>query len=293
MITLYVIIMQMIKAYVALARPRHWLKNILIFIPLLYAHNLTQPGLLLLTCQCFVAFSLVASAVYVLNDIADANSDRRHPIKGKRPIASGQVLIKQAVIYAIVLFLAGFSLTVAGYGKFSVLLFAALYAVLNIVYSYLLKHYVIIDCFCIAAGFLLRVFAGGAASGSTVSEWLFLTMIAASLFMAFGKRRGEMMQISDNTSSRKVLASYDLPFLNGMIFACAGLAVVFYALWAMSNIASMIYTVPIIIYIVSKYLLIVHSQVSHGDPTSIIMGDKGLLAAIGVFGVLSLVLLYG
>ena len=117
-------------------------------------------------------------------------------------------------------------------------------------------------------------------------------MVAVSLFMAFGKRRGEMMRVNDTDTTRKVLASYNLGFLNGMIFTCAGLSIVFYALWALLSVSMMIYTVPLVIFIVCKYLLIVHGESSHGDPIAVILGDKGLMGAILVFGLLSVILLY-
>jgi 4-hydroxybenzoate polyprenyltransferase len=283
---------QTIRMYITLARPSHWLKNGLIFVPLLYANNITQLSLLISAIQCFAAFCLLTSAVYIVNDIIDAAKDRRHPIKKNRPIAAGRVAVNRALFIAVFLYAISFTLTVVGYGNYQVMLFALLYALLNLAYSLLLKHYAILDCFCIAAGFVLRIFAGGAASNSAISEWLFLTMVAVSLFMAFGKRRGEMVQVAANTATRKVLASYNVQFLDGMIFVCAGLSVVFYALWSMLNRPAMIYTVPLVIFIVCKYLLTVHGETSHGDPTAIILSDKGLLLAVGIFGLLSVALLY-
>ena len=287
-----VIFIHRMQMYLKLARPKHWLKNVLIFVPLLYARNFTELDLLLSTIQCFFAFCLLTSAVYIINDIIDIKEDRKHPIKKERPLAAGKVAINTALIVAVFLFFLSLSLTLMGYGNYHIMLFALLYVALNLAYSFRLKHYAIIDCFCIAAGFVLRIFAGGAAGNSGISEWLFLTMTAVSLFMAFGKRRGEMVQVFDTDSTRKVLASYDWHFLNGMIFVCAGLSVVFYALWAMLNVSAMIYTVPVVIFIVCKYLLILHGKTSHGDPTAIVLGDKGLLAAVVVFGLLSIVLLY-
>lgn len=281
-----------IKAYIVLTRPKHWLKNALIFVPIVYAHNLFEIDLLLSTMWTFVAFCLVSSAVYVINDIKDVEKDRQHPSKSSRPIASGQVAMKQAKIFAVFLFIIGFILSIVADSNYFVLLFVALYALLNFAYTFKLKHYAIVDCFCIAAGFVLRIYAGGAASGDRITEWLFLTMVAVSLFMAFGKRRGEMIHISDTCATRKVLSNYNLNFLNGMLFACAGLSIVFYSLWAMMNVSTMIYTVPIVVFIICKYLLILHDETSHGDPTSIIWGDKVLLSAIGVFGLLSVALLY-
>jgi 4-hydroxybenzoate polyprenyltransferase len=242
--------------------------------------------------RCFLAFCLISSAVYVINDIIDAPKDRLHPEKCSRPIANGKIKVSIAVVYAVGLLAAGISLTLFGYGDYYVLLFASIYFILNLAYSFGLKNIAIVDCFCIAAGFILRIFAGGAAGNAPISEWLFLTMVAATLFMAFGKRRGEMVQVSDSGTTRKVLESYDLNFVNGMIYTCAGLSVVFYALWAIQSVPTMIYTVPLIIFIICKYLLIVHGKSSNGDPTSVILGDKGLMTAILLFGVISVLLLY-
>ena len=280
-----------ISAYKALARPKHWLKNILIFVPLVYSNNLTNFGLFVSTTMCFAAFCFISSGVYVVNDIIDVEQDRRHPAKNKRPIASGQVGKRTAVVFAIILFLLGLCLTIWGYSSYLVLLFAVLYVFLNLAYSFFLKHCVIVDCFCIAAGFILRIYAGGSAINGRISEWLLLTMTAAALFMAFGKRRGEIIQVAD-TTTRNVLANYDLQFLNGMVFVCAGLSVVFYSLWAMVNISAMVYTVPLIIFIICKYLLIIHGGKSYGDPMSVILEDKTLVVAIGIFGFLSILLLY-
>ena len=171
-------------------------------------------------------------------------------------------------------------------------MFIAVYVALNLAYSFVLKHYVIVDCFCIAAGFVLRVFAGGAASDASITEWLFLTMIAASLFMAFGKRQGEITRITDTSTTRKVLANYDMQFLNGMTFVCAGLSIAFYALWAMTSVRLMVYTVPIIIFIICRYLLIAGGNDSYGDPTSTIVGDKSLITALSILVLLSAILLY-
>ena len=290
MIKLYIRIK--IKPYIASVRPKHWLKNIIIFVPLIYAHNLVKPDLFLTTIRCFVVFCFISSAVYVFNDIIDAEKDRKHPVKNKRPIASGQISVRNAIILTAFLFFAGFSLAVIGQSNYYVVLLALSYVVLNFAYSFILKHIVIVDCFCIAAGFVLRIFVGGAANNDRITEWLFLTITVVSLFMAFGKRRGEMIHVNDYFTTRKILANYDLQFLNGMMFVCAGLSVTFYALWAMTSVPLMIYTVPLVIFIICKYLLIIYCETSHGDPTSIILGDKSLMIASGLFGMISVILLY-
>jgi len=278
------------------ARPKHWLKNVFILVPIAYArHMLVWPSLLLVA-QCFAAFCLISSAVYTFNDILDADMDRLHPTKCRRPIASGKITKKAGAVYSALLFLAGFSLTVIGQKEYMVALFAAVYALINVAYSLWLKHVAVADCFCIAAGFVLRIYAGGAQSGDAISEWLLLTMTAISLFMAFGKRRGEMMQLAaqaaEPAASRRVLESYHVDLLHGIVYMCAGLSVVFYALWSMDSGSRMVYTVPLVIFIVCKYLQVLHSGANHGDPASVILGNKALMASAAVFALLTVALLY-
>jgi 4-hydroxybenzoate polyprenyltransferase len=270
-------------------RPKNWLKNIFVFIPLVFSLKMTDIGKLTATSLTFVAFCLLSSAVYIYNDIHDVEADRKHPVKCNRPIASGVIGVKTAATVAVLLMLASFGLA------YCVNLFTALvlvaYATENLLYTAMLKRYPIYDCFCIAAGFIFRVYAGSFASGEPVSDWLFLTIVAMSLFMAFGKRFGEMQKV-DPANQRVVLAHYDLAFLNGMMFCMAGLTIVFYSLWAMNRGMGMIYTVPIIIFIVSKYFLLIHDEKSHGDPTTVIMTNKTLLFACGIYVVVTVLFLY-
>ncbi|MCL2855340.1 MAG: UbiA prenyltransferase family protein [Defluviitaleaceae bacterium] len=280
--------MTKLRNYIKLMRPKHYIKNLLLFAPLIYSQSLPH-GVVWFSAAAFAAFCLAASAIYVVNDIFDSEKDALHPVNKTRPIASGRVGKKQAVFFAALLLAACFALIFA-LGMWFVALFAGIYVVLNLVYSLKLKHYPIVDCFCIAAGFVLRIYAGGAAISVEISEWMFLTVAAAALFMAFGKRRGEMMQVGGH--GRQSLAKYNLGALNAMMFVCMGLAMVFYALWAISGVPLMIYTVPLIIFIGCRYLLAISHKKSHGDPVSVILGDKVLVASIALFGVLSFVFLY-
>jgi 4-hydroxybenzoate polyprenyltransferase len=225
----------------------------------------------------------------VFNDIFDAKKDAAHPVKCKRPIANGLIAKPKAAVFCVALALSGIaiSLTVNGYAALLVLA----YLLLNISYTVVLKHKPIFDCFCIAAGFVLRIYSGGVASGDTVSDWLFLTIVTASLFMALGKRRGEMLKTDDNTT-REVLSRYNIDYLHQMMFVCAGLAVTFYSLWSMSRRMNMIYTVPMIIFIVCKYLLLLYDNGTYGDPTTVIYSNKVLLASIILYAAVALGLLY-
>lgn len=280
------------KLYIKLSRPEHWLKNILVFISIVYSYNLLNVQLFICAVITFVGFCLVSSSVYVLNDIIDAGEDRNHPVKCERPIASGKVAVPGAIIFAVALCIGGLSVIAFGIGIGYVLLIAGIYVLLNIAYSIKLKHHAIIDCFCIAAGFVLRMYAGAVAIGSDISSWLFLTMVMVSLFMSFGKRRGEIMRVYNSDTTRKVLKNYDLGFINGIMFTCVGLSVVFYSLWAVYSVQLMVYTVPLVIFIICRYLLIIHFNSSHGDPINVILSDKVLILSIGIFGIISVLLLY-
>ncbi|MCL2253124.1 MAG: UbiA prenyltransferase family protein [Lachnospiraceae bacterium] len=282
-----------IKTYFKLIRPKHWLKNIVVFVPLIYANNLTKPDLLFMTIRCFISFCLISSAVYIINDLVDAPKDKLHPIKKLRPLAAGLINPKYAVITAVILAVCGFSGAFFGYPDYMVFIFTVVYFALITAYSFVLKNYSIIDCFTIAAGFILRIYAGAAAGLSPVSEWLFLTIVAVSLFMAFGKRRGEMMQIGGTNATRSVLSNYDMNVLSGILFVCAGLSIVFYALWAMANTSLMIYTVPLVIFIIFRYLMIIHLKQAHGDPVTTLLSDRGLLISAILFGIMSMILIYG
>jgi len=270
-------------------RPKNWVKNILIFVPLVFSLQLRNADKLLATVIAFAAFCLASSAVYVFNDVVDAGKDKLHPVKRLRPVASGAIPKRKAAMFAAPLAVAGLAAGLAA-SRATGALVAAFFA-LNLAYSMWLKRQPLWDCFGIAAGFVLRVYAGGTASGEPISDWLFLAIVAMSLFLAFGKRRGEALKV-DAAAAREVLRQYDLRFINGMMFVYAGLAVVFYAMWAMNRGRGMIYTVPLVIFVVSRHLLLIYDLDSHGDPSTVLFEDKTLLAAGGLYGLLTIALLY-
>lgn len=270
-------------------RIKSWLKNLFVFFPIIFSLELFQWNKFILAVILVLSFCLMSSAVYVLNDISDVEKDRSHPVKKTRPIASGQISFPCAWILLIGLTLAGFGLALS-VNLFSFLLLLA-YAVINILYSKWLKTKVVIDCFCIAAGFVLRVMVGGTIVSDGVSDWMFLTVISLSLFMAFGKRRGELNNYRDK-GTREVLEMYEMNFLNGIVFMCAGLTMVFYSLWSISQESNLVYTVPIVLFIVIRYLLLVFSGHAEADPTTMILSDKTLLVSCGLCGLIMLALLY-
>ncbi|MCR5753746.1 MAG: UbiA prenyltransferase family protein [Acetatifactor sp.] len=271
-------------------RIKSWLKNVFVLLPLVFSLELFQPDKLLRALLLTLSFCLISSAVYVLNDINDVENDRRHAVKKLRPIASGALAISSAWVLHICLLATGLALALVV--NVYALTFALAYVVNNILYSKWLKTKAVIDCFCIAAGFVLRVLVGGTIVEDGVSNWMFLTVVSLSLFMAFGKRRGELHSHGAG-ATRDVLEVYEINFLNGMVFTCAGLTMVFYSLWAISQKTNLVYTVPIVLFIVVRYLLLVFLGRAEADPTNLILSDKTLLISCGICGIIMVVLLYG
>ena len=280
----------MIKAYLKEMRIKSWLKNAFVFYPIIFSLELFEWDKLIETIILAMAFCFISSAIYVLNDISDVENDRKHETKKNRPIASGKISIPCAWILFVLLAVVG--LGAAIWVNLHACLWILVYVGINILYSNWLKKQVLIDCFCIAAGFVIRVMVGGTVVTSGISDWMFLTVIALSLFMAFGKRRGELQSYKGG-ETRGVLEVYEINFLNGIVFMCAGLSMVFYSLWSISQEAKMVYTVPIVLFIVIRYLLLVFAGREDGDPTTLILSDKTLWVSCGICGIMMLFMLYG
>ena len=279
-----------VRIYLRQMRIKSWLKNLFVFFPIIFSLELFEWNRFVQAVVLALAFCLISSAIYVLNDINDVENDRSHAVKKNRPIASGQISFPQAWTLMICLAIAGFGLALS-VNLVSFLLISA-YVIINVLYSKWLKTKVVVDCFCIAAGFVLRVMVGGTIVRDGVSDWMFLTVISLSLFMAFGKRRGELHSYGAG-GTRDVLEIYEMNFLNGVVFMCAGLTMVFYSLWSISHESNLVYTVPIVLFIIVRYLLLVFSGRSEADPTTLILSDKTLLASCGLCGLIMLALLYG
>lgn len=279
-----------IGIYLKEMRIKSWLKNAFVFLPIIFALELFEWNKLVEAVILALAFCLISSAIYVLNDILDVEKDRKHEVKKNRPIAAGQISFPCAWILLICLTIAGFGMAL-WVNWYAVLLILA-YVFINIMYSKWLKTKVIIDCFCIAAGFILRVLVGGTIVSAGVSNWMFLTVIALSLFMAFGKRRGELKSYSGG-ETRGVLEAYDMNFLDGIVFMCAALSMVFYSLWSISQESNLVYTVPIVLFVVIRYLYLVFAGRGEGDPTTLILSDKTMWIACGICGIVMIFMLYG
>ena len=279
-----------IRIYLKQMRINSWLKNLFVFFAIIFSLELFEWNKFIQAVTLALSFCFISSAVYVLNDINDVENDRCHAVKKNRPIASGQISFPCAWVLLICLMIAGFGLALSV--NLSSFLMILTYVVINILYSKWLKTKVVIDCFCIAAGFVLRVMVGGTIVEAGVSDWMFLTVVSLSLFMAFGKRRGELHNYGVG-GTRDVLEIYEMNFLNGIVFMCAGLTMAFYSLSSISQETNLVYTVPIVLFIVIRYLLLVFLGRSEADPTTLILSDKILLVSCGLCALIVFVLLYG
>ena len=220
------------RQIIVLVRPEHWVKNLFVFIPAFFAARLDEPLVLRDAILGFVAFSLIASAVYVLNDMVDAPQDRNHPDKNRRPVASGAISPSQAIVILVILL--GLGTTLSACLNTNMLILTLLYFVVNLFYSFSLKHIALIDVSLIGLGFLLRIFAGGAVTGVAVSQWLIVLTFLLALILGLAKRRGEYVIAMGESNFRKALEGYNLPFLDVSITVCSTVAIVAYLMYCFS-----------------------------------------------------------
>ncbi len=284
------------KHYLKLMRVHHYIKNLLVFAALACSGQLFQAKKLLLGITAFAAFCMVSSVVYIVNDIRDRDKDRRHPTKCSRPIAAGTVSVRCAWGLAAVLLLIAALLNGVAFHAASTLLLV-LYLALNLAYSFGLKNIPIVDITILVAGFLIRILYGALVTGITISNWLYLTVIALSFYFALGKRRNELKHISSG-ETRQVLKSYPVNFLDKNMGMCLTLANVFYALWSMDEKTMSVYgsdrlifTVPIVLLITMKYSLDIENE-SDGDPVEVLLRDKVLLALCVLYLTVMFMILY-
>lgn len=281
--------------YLKLIRVKHYFKNILILFPLIFSGNLTNINMFCKCFICFIIFSLLCSCIYVVNDIRDIEKDRKHFKKKNRPLASGKISIKEAVI--LIIFLLVFDILLilnVGLNVYSILCLA-IYFILNILYSIGFKNIPIIDIIILVSGFVIRVLFGGFIINVWISNWLYLTIMSLAFYLALGKRRNEFINFKNET--REVLKYYSKSFLDKNMYMCLSLAIVFYSLWTvdfevMGRINKyLIWTVPMVIIICMRYSMIIESD-SDGDPIEVIFNDKVLLLLSLLYGFLLAFLIY-
>lgn len=284
------------RQYLKCMRVRHYIKNFLIFVALACSGQLFSSTKLFSGIVGFVAFCMVSSVIYIINDIQDREKDCNHPTKCKRPIAAGKVSVKRASLLAIVLLLIAIICNGLIFHVASTLLLA-LFLILNLGYSFGLKNIPIVDVTILVAGFLIRIMYGAFITEISVSNWLYLTVITLAFYFALGKRRNELKLIGDG-ETRQVLKAYPLNFLDrnmGMYLTAAN---VFYALWSMEekttsfyNYKNLIFTVPIVFLITMKYSLDIERE-SDGDPVEVLLHDRILLVLCALYLVVMFMILY-
>ncbi|MHB0912396.1 MAG: decaprenyl-phosphate phosphoribosyltransferase [Armatimonadota bacterium] len=279
-------------------RPKQWTKNLALFAALIFAQKATQPEPLARSLAAFAVFCLLSGGVYLLNDLADLERDRLHPVKRKRPIASGRLRPGGAVAVAV----PALALALAGSIAISPLFFAvaAGFLALQLAYSFYLKHVMILDVFAIAAGFVLRVVAGAEAISVEVSSWLLVCTMLLALFLGLAKRRHELAILDTGAAMhRKSLSGYTTGLLDQMISVVTSATLISYALYTMSEetihkfgTTKLVYTVPFVLYGIFRYLYLVYSRNEGGSPDTVLLTDKPLIVCLALYGVAVWLILY-
>ena len=269
-----------IKNALILIRPHQYIKNLCIFMPLFFVGKITNLELFLDTIIAFIAFSLSASSVYILNDYQDIKDDRHHPQKKLRPLASGLISKKQAIVLMSVLFIIGaFLMGTLSFQAFGIL---CAYIILNIGYSFYLKHIAILDVSIIAIGYVLRLFVGSIVSETSLSMWIVIMTFLLALFMALAKRRDDVVLFLDTGKKmRKVIDGYNLQLIDGAMMIMASVVIVAYILYATSKEVlqrmqnEYVYLTALFVILgIMRYLQIAFVENSSGSPTKIVLTDR-------------------
>ena len=275
------------------------MKNAFLIAPLIFSKHLFGLDYAKTTLLALIVFSLVSSSVYIINDIADREADREHPVKKSRPIASGAISIPGAIVVLILVFAV---ILVAGRGlNYRFHMTALIYFLLNLAYSFGLKKVILVDVFVIASGFMLRVLAGAFAIAVLISPWLVLCTLFVSVFLAISKRRGELLLTSrsEGYSGRAVLQEYDLPLLDQlMTIAAAGMAIS-YALYTVADRTVMIFgtdnlifTTVFVLFGIFRYLFLVRKKQSDDNPAHLLSTDLAMVLNVVAWFVSCIIIIY-
>jgi 4-hydroxybenzoate polyprenyltransferase len=263
---------------IKLLRPTQWLKNLLLLFPPFLGGELLAPGLFAKGILPVLIFCLASSSAYILNDILDREHDKNHPRKKNRPIPSGRVSLPMAGALYLVLLAAALFLALRLSALFLAILLA--YLIISVLYSFFLKRLPIVDLFCVSAGFILRLQAGGEAFGVVISEWLFLSVFLLSVFLSTGKRLYEKNALGDNAGNHRMsLLLYPEGFLDGTMYMTGSAVLVTYTMYVISR-HTLIYTVPLCCFGLLRYIFRVKSGLG-GDPTESLLKD-GTLFVVGI-----------
>ena len=288
--------MKYIIAIIRLLRPAHWVKNGFIFFPILFSEELFKSPFLSKAVMAFASMSILASSVYVINDIADAKADRLHPIKCNRPIASGEISLPIAVFLVVFLFISAFSIVY--FSDVPVMSLLIVYFLVNILYSFELKNIPIIDVFLIATGFLIRLFVGVSISEVEPSNWMLITFFFLALFLGFGKRRGEINAYgSESKNFRKVNANYSIAFLDQVISSLGTIIIICYTLYTTIGEGvrfgkGMIFTTIFVIIGIFYYFKLLKEKDVIQSPTALFFSDRIMFTIVSFWLASCILIIY-
>ncbi len=279
-------------------RPQQWTKNTVVLAALIFAERLYHSPSLLLAGGAFVVFCMLSGAVYLVNDLADLEGDRRHPVKRLRPLPSGALPVAWAKAAAVSLALVGMGASVAIGSEFASV--SALYFGLMVAYSLLLKNLVVIDVLVVAMGFVLRALAGAVAIGVAFSQWLLVCTLLIALFLALAKRRQELTLLAEGAAQhRRILGEYSPYLLDQMIAVVTASTVVSYALYTLApetvskfGTDRLVWTLPFVVYGILRYLYLVHQKEEGGNPTEVLLNDRPILVTVALWAATVVTLIY-
>ncbi len=282
-----------------LMRPTQWLKNVFLFAPLIFSKHLFETTYFWREALAFVGFCLVSSIVYIINDIADREADKLHPIKRNRPLASGLLRLSDSI--GVVLILLVFVICLIPYLNLQFWYAIAFYGFLNLAYSFWLKQIVIVDVFIVAAGFMLRVLAGVFAIEVEISSWLILCTLFVSVFLAVSKRRGELMlsAATDSYASRPVLKQYDVAFLDQIMTVAASGMAISYALYTVAErtvtiygTENLIFTTVFVLFGIFRYIFLMRDRKTDDNPMHLLLSDAPLMVNILLWFITCVFIIY-
>ncbi|CAL1518271.1 decaprenyl-phosphate phosphoribosyltransferase [Chitinophaga sp. MM2321] len=284
--------------YIKLLRPKHWAKNAFLFIPLFFAGEIFNGDKFLQLLLAFIAFSITASSIYIINDYQDIEADRNHPEKCKRPLASGEISKPVALVLFALCVIIGMGLALYVRQKFAFVL--GIYFVLNLFYCFGLKNISILDVMILATGFVLRVKAGGIAAEVATSEWLIVMVFLLALFMAIAKRRDDVLiKLQSGQEMRKAAKGYNLDFMNVMLSLVSAVIIVAYLMYTMApetqerlHTYRLYYTALFVIGGLLRYLQITYVENNTGSPTKILYKDRFIQLTILLWVLSFYVLIY-
>ena len=282
----------MLKELIISMRPKQWYKNLILFVGIVFSHNLFSFSMWFAVISAFTIFCMLSGGNYVINDVLDIERDKKHPTKRKRPIASGKVKKSYAILFAsilIILALSGSYLINSPFFVVSIVFF-----LLHNAYTLFLKHIILVDVLIISTNFVIRAIAGCVAISVLISPWLIICAFLLALFLALGKRRHELVLLGEEAKThRKILQDYSTEMLEQMICITSGALIISYSLYTfLADNIYMMLTIPFAVYGLFRYLFLVHAK-NFGGETEMIFKDKGMLLSMILWAALVVLILYG